>query len=75
MAGVGGVCYVLEGDRAFHIFSGKYSLVLPFHEDLDVGGHGGAVSASACGPTRASGDELDRWRGDKAGEYFGDSQG
>jgi hypothetical protein len=41
------ICNVLEGDGAFHILPRKYRLILPFHEDLDVGRHGGAVSA--CG--------------------------
>jgi hypothetical protein len=46
-----GISHVLEGNCTVHVLPGKYSLVLPFHEDLDVGGHGGAVSA--CGPIRA----------------------
>ena len=42
--------HIFKGDGAFHIFPRKYSLVLPFHEDLDVGRHDGqSVSMWAVG--------------------------
>ena len=50
--------HVLECYSAFHILSCKYSLVLPFHEDLDVGWHGGCVSmwAAVRGELRPGGE-------------------
>lgn len=41
-----GVGHVLEGDGTFHVLPRENSLVLPFHKDLDVRGHG---DVSACG--------------------------
>lgn len=38
------VSHVLERNCTFHVLARKYSLVFPFHEDLNVGWHGGRVS-------------------------------
>lgn len=45
-----GICHILEGDCTFDIFSSKNRLILPFHKDLDVGGHGGVVFAYEGSP-------------------------
>lgn len=73
VVGVGArVGHVLEGDGAFDILAGEDCLVLPFHKDLDVGWHGGAVSAwgpaafggrrSRRGQWPATIHRQDRWR-------------
>jgi hypothetical protein len=38
------VSHVLERNRTFHVLAREDCLVFPFHEDLDVGWHGGRVS-------------------------------
>lgn len=55
---------ILKRDGAFHFLACKYGLVFPFHEDLDVGRHGGALSA--CGPTAVFGvADLQMWFRDR----------
>lgn len=38
--------HVLEGDYTFHILAREDRLFLPFHENLDVGGHGERCNAT-----------------------------
>lgn len=58
------LCDILKRDGAFHFLACEDGLIFPLHEDLDVGRHGGALSA--CGPTAVFGvADLQIWLRDR----------